>query len=212
MSKRTLALLLIIGGIVAILAVLLWLFYPAKRAPGSPLQPSGTVPVGVLKGKSPNGSPSPSRAGGTTPPAPAVMTSAERERQAQEALKQQAMVFAAREGSYSNADEFISIRAVYVDVTAGMQTFLEAERQQLIKAHPARGASWGQTSHALSARLSSNPPLLGKDSAEVTVQIQQTITADNNSPTVSYQEIILSFQKVGDRWLVTHLTSHPLAL
>ncbi|MDO8617484.1 MAG: hypothetical protein Q7N87_01155 [Candidatus Uhrbacteria bacterium] len=209
MSKRTLALLLIIGGIVAILAVLLWLFYSAKRIPGSPLVPSGTVPSGILKGKtSPNGSPSPQ----STAPATTIITPAERERQAQDALKQQAMVFVAREGSYSNADEFISIRGVYVDVTAGMQTVLELERQKLVAAHPARGAAWGQTSRSLSARVSSSLSVLDQTSAEVTVQAQVTVTAGDAPSSVTYQEIILSFQKVGDRWLVSRMTSRPLAL
>jgi hypothetical protein len=124
-------------------------------------------------------------------------------------LKQQASDFSARAGSYSSVDGFASIRDVYVGVTASVQTYLEVQRKQLIQAHPAYGPSWGQTTRSLASRITSPLPVLGKDTAEVTVQVQVTVEAAGASPQVSYQEIILSYQKIGGAWIVSHISSQP---
>jgi hypothetical protein len=210
MDKRILAALLLFGGLVAIGAVIWWVV--AQGGSGRPTTEPTQLPTQQpLLDPSTGRQINPDQV--TQPTKIDPQSPEERERQAQEALKRHALSFAARYGSYSNTDEFGSWRSLGVDITAGVQPYLVAEQKKLLQAHPQKDGYWGQTTKALSSRITSALPVLGKTTAEVTVQTQQTITADAQpNPSVSYQEMILSYSNVNGTWLVSRITLKPLVL
>lgn len=206
MQKRTIAILLLVGGALALLAVLYWTFKPwldeKRNAPPAPVpsaQPNKPSTGNVKTPTSP-----------AAPPArPASVTGEER---LQQFLKQQASQVAARQGTYASSDEFAALRELMVEVSPAMQTFLEGQRQALIKAHPAKGPSWGQTTKTLSSRITSSLPIGNQATVEVTVQAQQIIESAGKPPEISYREIIVSYQRLDNRWIVTRIESRLLVL
>ena len=146
-----------------------------------------------------------------TPPAakPIPSSPEEKERQAQEALKRQALSFAARQGTYSSVDGFVAMQAVYLEASTGVREQLEKARVALVAEHPSFGPVWGQTMHTLSARITSPLPLIGKSSAQVTVQAQQTIERGDAANEVSYKQIVLDFNQAGETWIVSRVVVQP---
>lgn len=136
----------------------------------------------------------------------------EKERQAVEALKRQALDVAARQGTYSNSDDFDSLRELFPLVTTEFRTKLEARREQLRKDHPAFGTSWSQTMRSLSADLEpKSAPILSGTNAVVYVQAQQ-ITEDNKNTQVSaLVRLTVSFAKQNGAWIPSDVTLDPLA-
>lgn len=203
MSKRVLAIILVIGGLISLAAIIWWAFFP-RTEDADPLVTPRPVIDNAGRAIKP-----------TEPAAPPISATdpAEIERQLQERLKRQGMSFAARYGTASNADGF-DARSFGVDITAGLQPFLESERKKLLKAHPPADGPWGMTTRALSSRISSVLPIGSGKEAEVTVQTQQTTASSIAGFVVetTYSEIILNYTKVGDVWLVSRITSKPLAL
>jgi hypothetical protein len=198
MNKRLLAIVLVLFAIATVILAFVWVVLPLFR-------PSTEQPP-----------PLPSPAGPVTPPTPAFPTQppepppdpnspAEKERQAQEALKRRAVDFASRVASYSSVDDFAGIRDVFGDATAEVQSFLEAERKKLVEAHPSFGPSWGQTTRSVASRIEEGIPVLNGTRAVVVVQTQKTIERSDGPSETRYEEAVLSFQKVNGEWLVNRI-------
>ncbi len=204
MSKRTIAILLIVFGLIAIIAALYWTFSPAIKTrsilPSMP-KPSAPIPQ-----------PTPSVIIPPAPPKPTAPRTSVNEEQAELVLRQQAMAFVARQGTYTNADGFVALRDVYLDVTPTVRAFYESEQQRLSKEHPLMGDAWLQTTRALSAKITSDLPLIGKTQAVVTVQAQQSIETGQKPVGISYREILVTFTYTQGRWVVSRVESKVLAL
>lgn len=189
MNRRAILLiLLVVGAIAGILAVIFLIIRPfegvtPEQPPPLPGQtrPEFNPEQAVPTVPSPTGTP------------PSTTDPAEQERQAQEALKRQAMDYAGRQGSYSSVDGFASIRQVYTLSTTSLQQYLESQRQALAVQYPAFGPSWSKVTRPLSARIISGVPVLA--SAEVVVEVQaQTIVHDTNgAETVAYERITITY-------------------
>ena len=122
---------------------------------------------------------------------------------------QQAKTYATILGTYSSAEAFASLREMKVQATVEMQGFLDAERSRLSQLHPAYGPSWSQSIRALSARIQSPLPVLGRTDVEVLVQAQQTVESVQTTPVVSYQQATVKMTKVGERWLASSVSWAP---
>jgi hypothetical protein len=209
MSRRTIAISLIVVGFLAILGVLYWTFLPFFQQRNTTQQPPALPSAGSQQPGGAQPFPMPTK---LVEPAP--NTAAFDERQTEELMKREASGFVERQGTYSNADGFASITTAYGQATIDVQIFLEAKRAELAKAHPVDGPAWGQTTRSLSSAIASPLPVKGKTSATVTVQAQQivetSIKADGQ--TVSYQEYTLEMTLKSGNWLVSKISVKPLAL
>lgn len=207
MNRRNMAVLIAILGVITIGMVLYWMLLPVlqkqtvKQPPALPnTAPSGqpfVQPTTILPSQ--------------TPPvkvAPGSPTDAELA--ATEALKRLANAFAARSQTYASVDGFVSMQQVYGDASAEVRATLEEERQQLIKDHPATAPSWGQTTRVVSTKTTTGGSIVSATTAAVTVHVQQTTeTATNGSAKTTYQEMMLSFKKVGSDWQVVRMEMKP---
>lgn len=209
MNKRFLFIFVALAGAIAIGLVLWFVLRPVLPSfPGSE-QPPALPP----RMETPF---DPSRSVPTPPTQPTVKTDPtspeERERQAQEALKRQALDFSARQGTYSNADDFDSLRELFPLVTDALRTKLEARREELRRDHPAFGPSWSQSMRTLSAELDvKSIPVLSKTTATVYVQAQQTTEDQRTGKTSSLVRLTLTLTKTGDAWIPSDITLEPLA-
>ncbi len=207
MSKRTLAILLIVFGLLAIIGALYWTFLPVVKTgallpqkriqPVNPLQPVPLPPV-VLPSTPIQGNAKPS-----------ISAS---EEQMQLVLRQQALAFTARQGTYTNTDAFAALRDIVPDVTGPVRAFYEGEALRLRTEHPLVAGPWVQTMRALSARITSETPLAQKTKATVTVQAQVLVETDQKSAVISYREMIVTFTLTQGRWIVSRVESKLLAL
>jgi len=206
LSRRSIAALLILV-VVIFLALLVWVVRPLFTAKTPVVQPS------ALPGEI---QPAPSPAAPVTPVTPAAptpspytpsggLTDQEQERQAEEALKRQALAFAARVGSYSSVDGFATLHEVYDQALPAVQNFLNQTTADLAKQHPATGASWGQTTTALAPQITGGLPLNSSQTAEVTVETRVTIETNGQS-TANFQKTVLTYTKTDGTWLVSRVT------
>lgn len=164
---------------------------PPALPPSVPFDPSKTAP----QPPQPTGEPV-----DTTSPE-------ERERQAQEALKRQAMDYASRQGTYSNADDYRALVDAQANVTVELATKLEDQRTLLRRSHPAFGPSYSQTIRSLSASIdATSVPLLNRSSATVRVQAQQITEEQGKARGVATVVVIVSFVKQGDNWIPSDVT------
>lgn len=208
MNKRLLFVVLAIVGVIGIGLVLWFVLRPVlPTIPGLNQQPP-TLPDRVETPFDPTKSvpPTPKSDVKVDPTSPE-----ERERQAQEALKRQAMDFAARQGTYSNSDDFDSLRETLPTVTAELRAELETRRNDLRRDHPAFGTAWSQTMRTLSAEIEpSSAPILTATQATVYVQAQQ-VTETNNSKTDTLVRLTVVFTKQGSIWIPSDVSLQPLA-
>lgn len=207
MSKRVLAILLIILGILAIAGVLYWTFRPTiqERArntspvasePEAPVVPASPTPVIV-----------------PTPTAPQSATPTNSiEEQEQQLIRHRASAFAARQGSYTNADGFVALRDVYLDVSPTVRAFYQAEQQRLTQEHSLAKGLWTQTTRSLSSKITSDMPVIGKSQVVVSVQAQQSIESGTASAALSYREFMVTLSREQGRWVVSRIESRPLDL
>ncbi|MEK7473926.1 MAG: hypothetical protein AAB668_04385 [Patescibacteria group bacterium] len=208
MNKRYIFVILVVVGIAAVALVLWFILRPALpfvRKPGqpptlpprveTPFDPSNAVP------QPPTGT-----TGTVDPTSPE-----ERERQAQAALNRRAMDFGARQGTYSNADGFDSLRELYVTVTPELQVKLEARRTQLLRDHPTFGTSWSQTMRTLSSSIENGSlPLGNRTDAAVVIQAQQITDDARTGQTSVLVALRISFVKQNDTWIPSDVTLQPL--
>lgn len=205
-NKRLLLFLLIAGGILGVLAVVFFILKPFQNSN----QPSEQPTVPEQRPFNPQGAvPQLPEATGT-PPSP--NDPAEAERQAQEALKREAMNYAARQGTYSSVDGFASVKTVFDLSTQEVRDFLQARSDQLAKQYPSYGPSYGRTTRALSAAITDGTPVLDGSQVGIDVQAQVILNDAQGNETVSYELIRLTFAKIADAWLVSNIRIEPLNL
>lgn len=201
-TRRILFILLLILGVLGIGAVVYFLFLqkPLPTTPATQVQPTpeplpsaGTNPTPSVADPAPQP---------VTPPAPD--SPEEQERKAREALFRRARDLTSRIGTYGNADNYSALSDVYADMTPEAQTVLEAQRTDLRAAHPARGASYAQTTRALAARLTQDKDVLNATEAEVAVDVQQR-TEDGASDSTVVRQAVLQLTKSGTIWKVSRI-------
>lgn len=207
MQKRVYLILLIVGAVVGIILVVVFLIKPFSGTPST--QPAPLDRGAVERPFNPAEPPTFQSATG---PAPDVNSPEEQERQAQEALKRQAMSYAGRQGSYSSIDGFESMRQVYPESTKTLADFLEAERQKLIAAHPSYGPSYGRTTRSLSANIVSSEPILTGTKAVLEVQAQVLTNEADGTEHLTYEKITVSFEKSNGEWVANDIRRDPLQL
>lgn len=198
MQRRTTAFLLIGFGIIVIVGVLLWLFWPTLNAPKTPVQQPPAYP---------NGQP------GTNPvidqSAPAVRVPTTPAGQAslriEERLRRTAQDFVSRTGSYSNADGFAAIRQAGLGASVGVRSYLDAEQTRLAKLYPISNGSWGQTALGLASRVTSPTPILNQTNVVVQVDAQVITQVGMLPSTTDYKQANVTFQKAGDDWVISRL-------
>lgn len=204
MSRRTIAILLIAFGLISIIGIGLWLWWPYRK--------TTVVKTPAPIAQQPPGY-SNDQGAATTPivNAPIAVPSYDRgqealdERRIEDLLRRQAIDFTARAGTYANADEFAGLKQVYVDATPELQAYLEAQRLQLVKDHPVRGvAAWGQTARALSSKITSALPVRGASSVDVVVQLQ-VIAGPDGQTQKSYKQATLSYKLVNGIWVANRI-------
>lgn len=197
MSRRSIATALITFGVLLIIGILVWLWWPYHQA-AKPVNPVVQPPAYPAETAS---VPANVNVPIVIPPANQIQVSAD-ERTAQENLRRQSVDFAARLGTYASADEFAGMKQVYVEVTPEVQAFLELQRLELVKSHASRGPSWGQTARSVSSRIVSALPLSTHSDAEVIVQMQLSSGAETAKPTITYKELAIHYVKSGGLWRV----------
>jgi len=209
MSKRLIAVILIVIGILAIAGVLYWTFRPTGNQPtllpttpeNGQLVPGEPVPPLVSPSATP---PSP-----VAPSAPPISSAEEQE---QQLLLNRAAAFVGRQGSYTNLDGFIALRDIYLDVSPTVRAFYQAEQERLTKEHAVTNGTWVQTVRALSSKITSETPIIGKNQAVVSVQAQQVIEAGLTPAALSYVEFTVTFTREQGVWKVSRIESKPLEL
>ncbi len=210
MPRRTLLVLLILVGVAAVAGILYWTFYPAyqQRQAAQPPALTGTVPTPTFDQNQPLPVVTPQLPTAST--TPQLGSAEERERQAQEALKQQMISFSGRVGSYGNADGFDGLRQAGLLVSSAMKTQLETQRQGLLAKYQRTDLSFVQTTKGLSALITQGRPVLSASKAQVAVQVQQTISsAEFTTPQTSYLEWTFEVERQGSDWVVTGMSSKP---
>ncbi|MCC7522948.1 hypothetical protein IT407_04090 [Candidatus Uhrbacteria bacterium] len=200
MQKRLLLIVLILLAAGGLFAVYWFVLRPVL--PGAPVlqPPASTQQPSVREFQPENAVPQPPTATG---PAPSATDPAEQERQAQEAFKRFAMDLAGRVGTYSNADQYGSLRTLQASVDTAYATKLEELRQSLLREHPSYGSSYGQSLRALSATIDAGSlPLSTRTTAKITVQGQLTTDANGVSQT-KYVTVTFDARKNGTSWIAT---------
>ncbi len=209
MSRRTIAILLIAFGLISIIGIGLWLWWPYRKT-AAPVQ----VPPVV---QPPGYSDDIGTATSSLINTPVLVPAYDRdqinlsERTLQDLLRRQAVDFAARVGTYSNSDEFAGMKQVYVDASLELRTYLETQRGELVKAHPLRGELWGQTARALSSRLLTPPPLAARTSVDVLVQLQ-IISGPDGQTNKSYREATITYTRINTTWTASRIVWKDIQL
>ena len=199
MQRRNIAVLLLIAGTLAVAGIVWWMLLLGAKPAG---------PASVVLPAQPAAQPG-APASKIIKSAPAAKAVDQKELQAQEALKHQALSFVARAGSYSNSDGFASLKEVYTDASAAVQSFLESLRKDLIAAHPVSAGFWSQTTRALASRMAVQDPVLSATTTQVIVQDQVTVGSASNQDAIRYEEATVLFLKQGNQWIVTHIATKP---
>lgn len=203
-SQRTKAWILIALGAVGLILALWFVVIPLWRENRPSAQPppvETTAPT--------TGSPSAPTIAIPAQPAADPNSPEEKERQAQERLKQQASAFVAFIGTYANEDGFGSLREAGLRSTGDLQSFLLKQRDALSAVHPRFGPSWGQTTRAVAARVLSGIPVLLSDKAEVVVQTQRETGPAGGERKTTYEEVTISFQKSDGAWIASRIEHKP---
>lgn len=208
MQKRLLLVVLILLAAAGLFAVYWFVLRPVL--PGQPAaQPPASTQRPVEREFQPeNSAPQPPT---NTGPAPSATDPAEVERQAQEAFKRFAMELAGRAGTFSNADQYESLRTLQASVDASYADKLEELRSSLLRDRPSYGSSYGQSMRALSATIDQgSTPIVSRTTARATVQAQRTINSGGTSQT-TYVTVTIDARKNGNGWIATDATFADLA-
>ena len=195
-QKRLLFILLIVSAAVALGLVFWYILRPVLPSlPGTTQQPA-PLPAGVPFDPSKSAPQPPTNEVKVDP-----NSAAEKQRQSDEALKRQAMDFAARQGTYSNADDYQALRDAQANVTDALKAKLEARRVQLKKDHPTFGTPYSQTIRTLSSEISGT--------GVVKVQAQQITEEQGKARVVATVIVTVTMQKSGDNWIPSDVTLEP---
>lgn len=204
MSRRTIAITLIVFGLFSIIGIGLWLWWPYRKT----TTPVVTTPIAIQPPGYSNDQGTSTKPLVNTPvPVPSYNGAQVNldERRLEEFLRHQAVDFTARAGTYANADEFAGIKQVYVDATPALQAYLETQRLTLVKEHPLRGVAWGQTVRSLSSRFLSPLPIRGSTSVDILVQVQVTAGADGQTQK-SYKQATINYTLVDKTWVASRIS------
>lgn len=204
-NRRGIFIILIVLAVLALGAIVWWLVAPLFQPPASnPAEQPPELPVAIQPT-----TPVAPTATQAFPPPPRPTDAEQRESYAQDVVMQRAKTLATALGTYSSAEGFASLRDLKVQSTAEMQAFLDSEQQRLVALHPSYGPAWSQSIRALSARIQSPLPVLGKTEVDVQVQAQQTVESDQQSPEISYQVASIKMVKVGEVWFARFIRWEP---
>jgi hypothetical protein len=211
MNKRFYLLILFVAAIIGIGLVVWFILRPVLPFGGTPAEQPPALRANVETPFDPTkAAPQPPETG--EQPAVDANSPEEQERQAEAALNRQAMDFAARQGTYSNADGFESLRGVFPSVTSELRTKLEERRNQLLKDHPTYGTAWSQTIRTLSSSIEqASLPIGDRTNATLVVQSQQITEDAHAGKTSSLVTIQIDFVKQNGFWIPSDVLLQPLA-
>lgn len=203
MSKRLIAILLILLAALGIAAVIYWATAPLRSTVGSTEQQppplTSTAPSNIPKAP-------------TTPtviPEPKADSPEFAERKAVEEVKRTSKGIVERVGSYGNVDGFQSIRNSYKDVSTEVRTYLDGVRAQLAKDHPFAQGSWSQTTRVVTTNLATSSPIRDKNAVELTLDVQQSQESVGKAEN-SYARYSVKLERRQGIWIVTHIESQPI--
>ena len=197
MQRRTTAILLIGFGLIVIIAVLAWLFWPSINTPKAPVEQPPAYPTGQATDPVIDQT-APIVRVPTTPAGQASLRIEER-------LRRTAQDFVSRAGSYSNTDGFNAVRQAGLGTAPAVQAYLNSEQVRLANLYPITGGSWGQTALGLASRVTTPTPIGTQTSVVVQVDAQ-IITEVGLQPSVKdYRQANVTFQKAGEDWAISRL-------
>lgn len=177
-------------GLAIVAALLYYLLRGTRRLAGEPdgrsAEPAATSPT------APAASPPNVMVTPSSPPPP--LTS---EARVEASVKQLALTFAERYGSYSNQSRFANLRDLYPLATDRFRAELEAQAQA---GSDDSADYYGVTTRALRSTVT----LLDEDAGTARVQIatQRETTSGSNFPTITYETLTLTFIKENGSWKV----------
>ncbi len=161
-----------------LLAVLLALFLKPKAVPQPAPQEQATQPDAV--------------------PEPTLSQRQEQESRASSAtLQAQAKLFAERYGSFSTEAQYQNLK----DLMPVMTDAFAAQTAASIKNMPPATAYYGVTTRVVAVKTDALDEAGG--SASMTIGTQRQETKGTDAPTVKYQNLALTFKKVGTEWKVS---------
>ncbi len=181
MPKRFVAVLVVI--LVVVAAVLLALFWHpgAKKASSPPAHaPSASAPA-------------------TAPVAPAASAPAAAP-PASAAVQVVGKLFAERYGSYSTEADYANL----TDVLPLMTDAFAARTRLVIQSSKPASSYYGVTTRAVSTTMDALDDKAG--TAKITISTQRQETVGTGTPTVKYQNLVLTMLKVGGDWKVDSAT------
>lgn len=163
---------------ILIVAVLLALFFRPKAAPTPAPQEQATQPI--------------------TAPEPTLSERQEQESRASSAtLQAQGKLFAERYGSFSTEADYQNLK----DLMPVMTASFAAQTATNIKNMPAAAEYYGVTTRVVSVKTDKLDEAGGI--ATLTIGTQRQETKGDAADTVKYQNLVLTFQKVGTEWKVS---------
>jgi hypothetical protein len=202
MSKRLLAIFLILLGVAGIGLIIFWIVQPLRTGTTTEQQPPPLPSTAT-----PNVPRAPTSA--TKPAEPKADSPEFAEQKVTEEVKRTAKAAVERLGSYGNTDGFQSIRDSYTDVTAEVRTYLDGVRKQLNADHPASGGAWSQRLRVVTVSVVTPAPIRTSASVELTLDVQQTVSAASQKDLVSYARYGVKLDRTPSQWLVSRISSVP---
>ncbi|HTX86922.1 MAG TPA: hypothetical protein VMC41_02575 [Candidatus Nanoarchaeia archaeon] len=196
MNKRTLRTIIIIAIIILLLLIIAFFLFMYKF-PGAAIPKS----VNQTAGQTVNNQKTLVTAS-TTPAVPAKQTKAapaSNDTITQTNLVKIAESFAERLGSYSNQSNFSNITELKLYMTPSMRAWADSYIAANQKAAYS-GVYQGVTTHAISAETQDFDNTKGQ--ADILVHTQKVSQTGTAGPVISYQDIVVTFVKQGNNWLV----------
>ena len=203
MSRRTIAIILIVLGVLSGIAIIVWLWWPYRKATNPTPAPVPAAQPPAYPSDTSVASSTPIDRPVQVPPSSRTQITLD-ERRLQETLRHRAVDIASRAGTYANSDEFAGIKQVYVDATPSLQAFLETQRLELVKQHPMRAAIWSQTTRVLSSKIISAVPI--QNNTTVDIQVQAQVVSGPDGETVkTYKQAVVTFALSEGTWSVNRI-------
>ncbi len=131
-------------------------------------------------------------------PEPTLSERQEQESRASSAtLQAQAKLFAERYGSFSTEANYQNLK----DLLPVMTATFAAQTETSIRTAPPSTEYYGVTTRVVSVKTDALDEAAG--TASLTVSTQRQETKGNAAPTVKYQNLALTFQKIGTEWKIS---------
>lgn len=207
-NKRVLFIILFVIGLLAIGGIVYWTVF-RDRVTALPVPQQGSVEVSQTSSTVSTGS---GATGATIPaPAPDPVSPQEQERRAREALLREARDTVTRLGTVTNANEFSSAKIAYTRLTKDAQAAMDAMIRSWQEAHPLARSSYGQTTRALAARVTSQDLISTGNRATVEVDVQVVIQ-EGDAQRTETKQVELTYVKQGDVWLISNVAWKEMVL